>query len=187
MALKTTSSAVGDKKTMISDLRDKHVALFEVEGVGSKGKFVPKMAYIPRAGAERVVAFFFSEINGGVDVYTEFVSKQYEPEDPERRLWKWPFNPHFETEYEKSEPHTISGHCRYLIPVDELINVAEAHSAAQPEEEEQSTMNFEDLPDPDDDQPINALTIRDKAAIDWKMPVSKKKWLNELITKTFTK
>ena len=36
------------------------------------------------------------------------------------------------------------------------------------------------------DCPINELTIRDKAAITWKKPVSNKGWLNKLIKETFT-
>jgi hypothetical protein len=187
--LSTKSSNVSDKKTKIANLMEKHTPLFASEGVEKgKVKFIPKMAYIPAAGAERVIAFFPSEMSGNQDIYTEFVSKDYDPEDPERRLWKWSYNPHYEAEYETTQPHPVSGHCRYLIPVDELIDVAEAHQngAASPAvEEEKSTMNFDDLPDPDEDQPIASLTIRDKAAIDWKLPVSKKKWLNELITTNF--
>ena len=182
-----SSSNVSDKKTKIANLKEKHGPLFEAEGVDyAKAKFIPKMAYMPSSGKERVIALFPSEISGGQDVYTEFVSKDYDPEDSERRLWKWPYNPHYKDEYESTEPHPVSGHVRYLIPVEELINVAEEHSGRSVQPEQTST-KFDDLPDPDEDQPIGELTIRDKAAIDWKKPVSKKKWLNDLIIANFGK
>ena len=116
---------------------------------------------------------------GGVDIYTEFVSKSNEPEDPERRLWKWPFNPEYDTEYEKSDPHPATGHIRYYIPVDELIDVAELHR----DEVVQTTLQLIDptINAEADDAPINEMTIRDKIAIKWLEPISKKEWLNKLI------
>jgi len=182
--LSTNNTNVSNKKQLIAELRVKHEKWLEAEGLGSKAKFIPKMAYIPTGDSERIIAFFPSEISGGQDIYTEFVSKSYEPEDPERTLWKWIYNPHYTEEYKTTEPHAVSGHVRYLIPVDELINVAEFQQL-QPELKIQKKMDFSELPDPDSDQPIAELTIRDKAAIDWKKPVSKKKWLNNLILSTF--
>lgn len=177
-----TNTGVMSKKAKIAHLKEKHERLFGLEGVGSNAKFIPKMAYIPRGQDERVIALFPSEIKGDQDVYTEFVSSEYDPEDPERRLWKWPFNPHWEEEYGTTEPHHKTGHVRYLIPIDELLDVAQAHYNAEVAEVKEKQF---DLPDSDDDQPINQLTIRDKAAIDWKLPVSRKPWLNNLIKQQF--
>jgi len=172
MGLKTTN--VSSRRNKVAELKEKHTKLFEAEGV-DKPKFIPKMAYIPEPGADRIIAFFPSEIMGGEDIYTEFVSKSNVPEDPERTLWKWPFNPEFDTEYKKSEPHPATGHQRYLVPVDELINVAGLHKPIP----KQTELFVE--PVTKDDAPMSQLTIRDKAAIDWKLPVSNKAWLNELI------
>lgn len=192
MGLSTTN--VSGRRNQVAELKKKHEALFKLEGI-EDAKFIPKMAYIPTGGTERIIAFFPSEIQGGVDIYTEFVSKSNVPEDPERRLWKWPFNPEFETEYEKSEPHPATGHVRYLIPVDELINMSgeeiKPKKKAKPKKEDpkQVQMTFIDpVADADGltDAPINQMTIKDKAAIEWKLPVSDKPWLNELITKQFT-
>jgi len=187
MGLKTTTN-VSSRRNKVAELKEKHLKLFELDGVENKAKFIPKMAYIPEPGAERIIAFFPSEIMGGEDIYTEFVSKSNVPEDPERTLWKWPFNPEFDTEYKKSEPHPATGHIRYLIPVDELINVALQHIPQQAELGAKQTELF--LIDPVaelellEDSPINQMTIRDKAAIDWKLPVSRKEWLNKLILET---
>jgi hypothetical protein len=189
MGIPTKSNKTVSRKEQIRELRQKHEKLFELEGLGDKAKFVPKMAYIPRAGAETVIAFFPSEIESGEDLYTEFVSKQNIPEDPERRLWKWPFNPEYDIEYEKTAPHPGTGHIRYLVPVAELIDVASVHqnTLIKPAEElndQEDEFTF-DLPDANTDAPINQMTIRDKAAIDWKLPVSAKPWLNDLIRQTF--
>lgn len=191
MTTKLSTKNVGERRSKVAELREKHDKLFELEGLGANAKFVPKMAYMPQSGAERIIAFFPSEVQGGVDVYTEFVSRTNVPEDPERTLWKWEFNPNYDTAYEKSEPHPATGHQRYLVPVTELINVAIQHmpqpadmGAKQTEmfEPELKLDNVLDAMKSDaDDAPIAQLTIRDKAAIDWKQPVSKKKWLNDLI------
>jgi hypothetical protein len=111
-------------------------------------------------------------------VYIEFTSKELVPEDPERKLYKWRFNPHFEEEYEKTEPNPQTGHVRYLIPVEELTVV----KSQKTEEVVQPEMDLE-LPDPNLDQPFDQMTIRDLAAILLKKPVSHKQWLNEIITK----
>jgi hypothetical protein len=186
-----STKKVGERRSKVAELREKHDKLFELEGLGANAKFVPKMAYIPQAGAERIIAFFPSEVQGGVDVYTEFVSRSNVPEDPERTLWKWVFNPNYDTAYEKSEPHPATGHQRYLVPVTELINVALQHMPQPGDIGEKQTQLH--LIDPvaeaenADDAPIAQLTIRDKAAIDWKQPVSKKKWLNDLIIEQVNK
>lgn len=181
------STKVTGRRAQVAELRKKHEKLLELEGVGNQAKFIPKMAYMPYSGADKIIAFFPSEIMGGVDIYTEFVNKQNIPEDPERTLYKWEFNPEYDTEYEKSEKHPATGHRRYFIPVDELINVAEIHNKPKPKPKAEPIPKVQtELPfELGRDAPINELTIRDKAAIDWKKPVSDKPWLNELIIETF--
>lgn len=173
------------KREKVLDLLEKHRPLLKKIGA-TDSKFIPKMAY-PDNG-EIVIGFYPSEVNGGQDVFTEFVSRDYEPEDPERRLFKWVFNPEYETEYAKTEPHPTTGDRRYLIPIDELIDVAEVYhqEKAEPEEGQQKlSLDLKDAPDANSDQPYSQMSIRDHAAIQWKKPVSHKKWLNELIIKQF--
>lgn len=171
---------ISSRRSAVEELKQKHIKLFEQEGV-EKPKFIPKMAYIPSGGQDRIIALFPSEIMGGEDIYTEFVSKQNVPEDPERTLWKWPFNPEFETEYEKSDPHPATGHRRYLIPIDELIDVATLHR----EEPVQTTLTLIEPVTENgklvDDAPLSEMTMRDEIAIRWELPVSNKEWLNELV------
>ena len=51
----STKSHKTSRKEQVRELRQKHERLFDLEGLGDKAKFVPKMAYIPRAGAETVL------------------------------------------------------------------------------------------------------------------------------------
>jgi len=194
------NNTITDRKAIINKLKEKHNKLFKLENLETAPRFIPKYVFTPKNGDERVISLFFSEISSGDDVYTEFVSIGLEPEDPERRLWKWPYNPEFATEYALTEPN-INGHRLYMIPVAELIDVAALHLGVKKEskptiveqataqlslaieEEKQATITADII----GDAPLDQMTIRDKAAIDWKIPVSDKPWLNELITKHFTK
>jgi len=227
---------ISSRRSVISDLKEKHFRLLQQENIEGTPKFIPKYAYTPKSSTQRVIAFFLSEILGGQDIYTEFVSKELVPEDSERTLWKWDFNPEFETAYEKSEPHPATGHCRYIVPVTELINVATGERVVEqksqpnweipePEEIHEEIEEFDEptgnqleleipvvddfveavkdatekLKDPEkaklvftkevpaasitdlDDAPLSEMTMRDKIAVTWNEPVSKKKWLNDLI------
>jgi hypothetical protein len=143
------------------------------------------------------------EIYGGKDVYIEFCDRDYIPQDPERTLWKWIFNPEFMTEYPKSDPHPTSGDQMYLIPISELVNISRLHYPERPlpqptvaqldispkveskEEEVPTQPSLEPVSESESDEPASNLTIRDYAAIHWMKPVSVKPWLNELINKTF--
>ncbi len=198
MGLKTTqptpSKAVG-RKAKVKELEQKHTRLFKLENLVTTPKFIPKMAYVPKSGDERVISFFPSEIMGGQDIYTEFVSRALIPEDSERRLWKWHFNPEYDSEYVKTDPHPATGHQQYLIPVAELIDVAKQHVEVKkkPEKESENAQTELELETTGNelahvklnDAPLVEMTIKDRAAIEWKQPVSDKPWLNELIKQTF--
>ena len=106
------------------------------------------------------------------NVYTEFISSEYIPEDPKRTLYKWVFNPHWRTEYDIIEA-TESIQERYMIPVAELRIVQQPVA--------QKEIKLQQLDLGPTDEPFNMLTIRDLAAIMLKKPVSNKQWLNEII------
>ena len=196
MTLKVNTDPKPSKSSMTN--RDKvielikyHKPLFIKEGV-TNPKFIPRLCY-PHKGVQ-VVTFFQKEIAGGQDIYIEFCNRELEPEDENRTLWKWIFNPEYDTEYELSDPHPSSSDRRYIIPITELVNVKEFHEKQTAGESPLAAGPV--LPEPDSptgswikleetDVPYEAMTIRDYAAIQWKMPVSNKPWLNELIIKTF--
>ena len=187
-SLKT--SVVTGRRAQVKELEQKHLKLFKLENLEKLPKFIPKMAYVPKTGDERVISFFPSEIMGGQDIYTEFVSRELVPEDSERRLWKWHFNPEYDTEYAKTEKHPATGHQQYLIPVAELIDVAELHLGVkkepEPLQEEQGQLELKIPTEGDlEDAPLSEMTLRDKIALDYKLPVSNKQWVNKIIIDNF--
>jgi hypothetical protein len=167
-----------DRRAKTAELRKAHQEYFEKVGLGV-AKFIPKLAYKPPGKDELFVGFFPNELRGGEDVYTEFTGRNLEIEDPERNLYKWRYNAHWEEEYEKTEP-TATGSFRYLIPVSELIKVQKNQQKEESKPAIRTNVEF-DLMDPDTDAPFDQLTIRDLAAILLKKPVSNKGWLNKLI------
>lgn len=173
--IKQQQNEVMQKRLKIEQLQEYHKETFKKLQI-VEPLFFPKMAY--NSEGVTVVSFFPSEIEKGQDIYTEFVSRNYDSEDENRTLYKWAFNPDYKKDYKIAEPHQAHQSIRYLIPIGELINVNKQLS----EEILQSEEVF-DLPDPDSDLPIDQLTIRDFAAIMTGKPVSQKQWLNEIIKK----
>ena len=174
----TQKLSTEERKKRIQDLYEFQMDKFMAEKV-SEPLFIPKMAYKPAMKDENHITFFASEIERAEyydvpkNIYTEFISSEYIPEDPKRTLYKWIFNPHWRTEYDVIEA-TESIQERYMIPVSELRVVIVA-VAKQPE------IKLPALDLGPTDEPFNMLTIRDLAAIMLKKPVSNKNWLNEII------
>lgn len=192
MAIRTTPEGGSSKRERILTLSNHHKELMMADGADNP-KFIPRLAY-PHKG-QNVIGFYKKEIYGGKDIYIEFCDRNYVPEDPKRTLWKWKYNSHYESYYELSDPHPSTGDRRFLIPTKELVNVS---ASQEPVEEikkiepviEEVKVEKEELTidlnsGAGTDIPYSAMTLRDHAAIQWKRPVSQKKWLNELITKQF--
>jgi len=170
-------------KEKIEDLKALHKKSFERLGVDNP-LFIPRICYIPIGEKEQVVSFFEQDFVKGKDIYTHFVSKSYDSEDSQNRLWKWKWNPYYETEYRTSTPHPETGNVRYIIPVDELELIDQEYISkiTKPEPIGVDILNIdEEIPNPDQDLPLDQITIRDLAAIMLKKPVSKKQWLNDII------
>ena len=161
-------------KEKIAVLREKHQFIFDSLGMPG-ALFFPKMAYRPRGKDELYVSFFASEFKREGDIYTEFVSRDFMSEDSNRTLWMWRYNPHWEEEYDTTEPNEL-GHVRYLVPVSELIkvNLPKEKIPVNPFD------SFGD--DLIDDASISDMTIRDFATIMTGRPLSSKSWLNNLIS-----
>lgn len=99
------------------ELRKEHQPYFDKIGK-SNALFLPKMAYRPAGKDELYISFFESELKNECDIYTEFVSKQYDSEDPKRTLYLVQYNPFWKDEYELMTSN--SGYERYFIPVSEI-------------------------------------------------------------------
>jgi hypothetical protein len=115
---------VEEKKERISNLRKFHEPAFKVIGVEDP-LYIPRMAYRPTGHNEVVISFFASELKNEKDIYTEFVSRDYESEDPNRVLWKWKYNPYWSTEYATSDTtDALPNSVKYYIPTSELIVIS---------------------------------------------------------------
>lgn len=157
------------KADKIEALKETHLPAFKKLGIQDP-LFIPKMFF----GEPKVFYLFPSELKHGKDIYTEAVSKEYESEDPSRTLYKWKFNPNFETDYpKKAFGHQTDMMC--IVPFTELT-VIETH------EDDDIAKEF-DLSKLSgvEDLPISQMTIRDFTAIMTGKPVSLKGWLNEII------
>lgn len=164
-----------DKKTLVQELKDFHAPVLEALGI-QEFFFVTAMAHKPKGKDSLHVSLFPSQMKRGTDIYMEFTNKYSVPEDPARKLYKWTFNPFWSSEYDSVEIEG-STDSRYLIPVEELIVVQDPKASKAVE----SFKSFDEIMDPDQDASIDQMTIRDLFAILHKQPVSRKKWLNDLL------
>lgn len=174
----TTTTEKIDRPARVSILRDYHQSTLDALGKPN-ALYIPKMAYIPSGKDELYMGFFSSELDKGTDIFTEFVDKYLEPEDAERTLYLWKYNPHWSTEYETNEK---SGYTFIMIPVSEMYKV---EIPSTPIETHKNV--FENIPkvntDETDDAPLTSMTILDLAAILLKKPISHKKFINKLFSK----
>lgn len=141
---------------------------------------------------EQHVSLFKSELVCNV-FYTELVDKNYDPLDPNRTLYKFRGNPNYINEYfSKTETGKTGEYKRYFVPLHdfEKVDLSTLFSENKPKIVKEFngpklTLPFieEEIIDDRDDEDalMSKLTIRDHAAIQWKLPVSNKEWLNKLI------
>lgn len=130
--------------------------------------------------------------------YTEFVDDTYKPTDPNRTLYLFRGNEHYINEYfAKTETSRTGEYKRYFVPLQdfEKVDLFSFFSEKQdpvypsssgpkielPVNQLDTYNNEDDERSNDEDVLMSKLTIRDHAAIQWKLPVSKKEWLNKLI------
>ncbi len=106
------------RKEKVAKLREEHQDYFDSNNKPN-ALYIPKMAYRPSGKDELHIGFFPSEMNKNADIYTEFVSKEYESEDPKRTLYLVRYNPFWKEEYEIIV--SKSGFERHFIPVNELV------------------------------------------------------------------
>ncbi len=106
-----------ERKAKVAKLREEHQDYF-IANKMDDALYIPKMAYRPGGKDELHVSFFPSELQKEKNIYTEFVSIEYDTEDPKRTLYLIKHNPHWKEEYELITSN--SGFERHIIPVSEL-------------------------------------------------------------------
>ena len=177
-----TTEKTDDKKERKRQMELFHKPTFDALGIKDP-TYIPKLFYKPREidAQEPYVAFFASEVIKGQDIYTEDSESENTPRDPDRRLYKWRFNPRYKEEYQKIE---TNGSVRYFIPVSELVLIKVNSPDIKVQEAYGKPVSLEIFQaDDSDDVSLNDASLRDLAAVLWRKPVSKKQWLNELIKK----
>lgn len=157
---------------------------------------------------EACVRFFPSELNSGNDYYTElFDWDQYYFTPNHRTLYKLPNNPHWKSEPEKyvEVPSDKLPTSTYAVRLSdlEIVNKSDITAivpkvASEPATGMFSSNNaslFDNLEDPfneesfdgafaeKEDNHYTSLTIRDLYCMIQNVPMSNKKWLNQLISK----
>lgn len=159
-----------DKKQLKLEMLAFHEATFKKLGVENP-IFTPKMEYYSTAVSGLVVSFFESELSSGQDIYVEITDRNHNPLE-ERKLLFIKHNPHFKEEYVAIEGNVV----RYEVLKEELEEIVF--------EEDEKEIPFYNIPNPDDDPLFSTMTIRDFYAIFHNKPVSRKKFLNDLIQKS---
>ena len=163
-----------ERKAKVLELRKEHRYYFE-ESNNKNALYIPKMAYRPTGKDELHVSFFPSELEKSRDIYTEFVSINYESEDPKRTLYLLKHNPHWKEEYELVTSN--SGFQRHIVPVSELNVMNDVTSrylplnSGDPEVEQKA---FDALPNPETERDIvDVLKGIEKALLSINQKLSK--------------
>lgn len=149
-----------ERKAKVAKLQEEHRDYFDKNSLDPL--YIPKMAYRPSGKDELYVSFFPSELEKAKDIYTEFVSINYESEDPKRTLYCHKHNPHWKQEYELITSN--SGFERHLIPVSELQIINDVTN--RKEEEIKAIFELDDLPNPDDTDPMIKVLTRIAVALE---------------------
>jgi hypothetical protein len=121
------------------------------------------------------ITFYEKELELGKDIYVEFVDEKFEPLSKTNKLWLWVYNKYYKEECLKTDPHPITGHICYMVPISELVEMEPLHK-------DQSVKSVKK----EEEVPMSQMTLRDYAAIYLKVPLSNREWLNEMIKQSKT-
>ena len=121
---KNLNMTPAERKAKVAKLREEHEDYFQTIG-NINALYIPKMAYRPPGKDDLHVSFFPSEMKKGqgITMYTEFVSIDYDAEDPKRTLYSFEVPKNWVEKYELVTSN--SGFERHLIPVSELTAVSD--------------------------------------------------------------
>jgi hypothetical protein len=171
------------KKDRLEAIRSFHQELINDLGI-ERSDFNMKMPFYDQK-ARMVVGIFASEFKKDKGFFFELVTRQLDPADEERKVYRVAPSGSYEEEYELNEKGS------YLVPVEELrvVNpdsVAISKSSAVTASDNflkgtQPLVERYKAPAPMEDAAYSEMTIRDYYAIHSGKPVSAKNWLNELI------
>jgi len=160
VSTKNKSMTPQERKAKVQELRKEHEDYFQTVG-NINALYIPKMAYRPSGKDELHVSFFPSELQKGKDVFTEFVSIEYDSEDPKRTLYLLKHNAHWEEEYEKVT--SSSGFERHIVPVSELKVINDVTSRRSPIKESMQVKEL--VKDPEKREIVDVLIGIERALL----------------------
>jgi hypothetical protein len=149
-----------ERKQKVAALREEHEDYFQTIG-NINALFIPKMAYRPVGMDDLHISFFPSELQKESDIYTEFVSIDYDSEDPKRTLYLLKHNPNW-SKYKIVT--SSSGFERHLVPVKDLIAINDVVTRNK-ETNAFNTQTALDLPSPDERSIVDVLIGIEKALL----------------------
>lgn len=167
------------KKQKLDQVREYHAPLIRALGI-SPLDFNMKMPFYDKHG-RYVVGVFGSEFKKDKGFFFELVTRDLDPLESERKVYKIARNDNHEEEYEMNEKGS------FLVPVDELRCISTPAVASPAEKKPEAVQQlpvFSSKPQPEvaEDAPYSEMTIRDYMAIRTGKLVSLKPWLNKLIS-----
>jgi hypothetical protein len=176
------------KAQKTKEIRDYNTSLIADLGI-SPYDFNMKTQFRDEQG-RLVVGIFSSEFKKLKGFFFELIDSDLNPVDPQRKVYRVPYTPSFEEEYE------LNAKGSYLVPLEELkvvhpssIAISKMSAFTGTEESvfkvtqkaQEAVASVPKAPSPMEDAPYSDMTIRDYYAIHTGKPVSAKVWLNDLI------
>ena len=168
--IKTKSMTPQERKAKVLELRKEHEDYFQKESK-INALYIPKMAYRPSGKDELHVSFFPSELEKGRNIYTEFVSIDYDTEDPKRTLYFLKHNAHWKEEYELVTSN--SGFERHIVSVSELKVINDVNSRRSPIKEKAELKDFIKVKNPEERDMIDVLKGIERALLSINQKLSK--------------
>ncbi len=151
-----------ERKAKVAKLREEHEDYFQTIG-NINALYIPKMAYRPSGKDELHVSFFPSELQKKKDIYTEFVSIEYDTEDPKRTLYFLKHNSHWKDEYELVTSN--SGFERHIVPVSELKVINDVNSRRSPIKNKAEIKDFIKVKNPEERDLLDVLKGIERALL----------------------
>lgn len=189
MAISTKSIKKGltaeERNKMVDKIKSYHKPAFLTLNVQASD-FYPKTAFM--WNDELHISLYERELTSEA-FYTELVDSDYNPTDEDRQLYVFKGSKSCITEYYKKKETSANGEYeRFFVPLHDFERVMDfkfvtPKSETPPIKTMSVDIEIQDEREDEEDALMSKLTIRDHAAIQWKLPVSKKEWLNKLIKK----
>jgi len=154
-----------ERKKKVLELRKEHVYYFE-ESNNENALYIPKMAYRPTGKDDLHISFFPSELEKDKDIFTEFVSINYDSEDPKRTLYLFKHKSDWKEKYELVTSN--SGFQRHIVPVSDLkvINdVTDRNLPLNSGDPEVEQLAWEKIKSPDNRDIVDVLKGIEKALL----------------------